>query len=32
VAEGGTIYLKWVKRMINGDLQLGVSGVTVHNY
>lgn len=32
VAEGGTIYLKWIKRMINGDLQLGVSGVPVHQY
>lgn len=32
VIEGGTIYLKWVKRMINGDLQLGVSGLTVHKY
>lgn len=32
VVEGGTIYLKWIKRMINGDLQLGVSGVPVHNY
>jgi hypothetical protein len=32
VQEGGTIYLKWIKRMINGDLQLGVSGVTVHKY
>lgn len=32
VVEGGTIYLKFIKRMINGDLQLGVSGLTVHNY
>lgn len=32
VQEGGTIYLKWIKRMVNGDLQLGVSGVPVHNY
>lgn len=32
VAEGGTIYLKWIKRLINGDLQLGVSGLTVHKY
>lgn len=32
LAEGGTIYLRWIKRMINGDLQLGVTGVVVHNY
>jgi len=32
VIEGGVIYLKWIKRMINGDLQLGVSGVVCHNY
>lgn len=32
VVEGGTIYLRWIKRMANGDLQLGVSGVPCHNY
>lgn len=32
VIEGGTLYIKWIKRMYNGDLQLAVTGVPVHNY
>ena len=30
LTEGQTIYLKWIKRTINADLQLGVSGLVVH--
>ena len=29
--EGETIYLKWIKRMTAGTLQLGVTGLPVHN-
>lgn len=32
LVEGGTMYLKWVKELANGDLQLGIGGVPVHNY
>lgn len=28
--EGQTLYLKWIRKMANGDLQLGVSGLIVH--
>lgn len=31
LTEGNTIYLKWIRRTINADLQLGVSGVPLHN-
>jgi len=30
LTEGQTIYLKWIKRLAGGDLQLGVSGFPVH--
>lgn len=30
LTEGQTIYVKWIKRMINADLQLGVSGLIMH--
>lgn len=31
LAEGETLYLKWLKRTSTGDLQLGVSGLPLHN-
>lgn len=30
LTEGQTVYLKWIKRMVNADLQLGVSGLPLH--
>lgn len=30
LAEGQVLYLRWIRRMANGDLQLGVSGLIVH--
>ncbi len=29
-AEGGTMFIEWIYRHLGGDLQLGVSGLSVH--
>lgn len=31
MGEGATVYVKWIRRLANTDLQLGVSGIPLHN-